>query len=108
MITPVMNKRVAILAYSGCSLFELSCAVELFALPRPEIKGWYQAQVVSFEPNSLQSTAGVELNSVSRIESFAEFDLVIIPSWFTDLTLQPEYASSLIKNLVIFPKLTAK
>lgn len=31
-------RRIAILTHTHCSLFELGCAVELFALPRPEIK----------------------------------------------------------------------
>ncbi|MFT5839200.1 MAG: AraC family transcriptional activator FtrA, partial [Flavobacteriales bacterium] len=58
-----MNKkhpnRVAILVDQDISLFELGCAVELFALPRPEIPNWYQTEVVSFSSQPLNATGGV-------------------------------------------------
>jgi len=41
-------QRVAVLAYNNVALFELSCAVELFGLPRPEFYSWYECDVVCF------------------------------------------------------------
>ena len=37
-----MTKRIGIVAYQGMSLFEAACALELFALPRPEFDTWYE------------------------------------------------------------------
>ena len=34
--------KVAILAFDQIAMFELACAVEIFALPRPEYKDWYK------------------------------------------------------------------
>ncbi len=72
--------RVGILAYPGVALFELSCAVELFALPRPEFAHWYQTQVISLESSPLATTAGLTL-SCEQVADFADFDMLIIPSW---------------------------
>jgi len=43
------QKRVAILSYPNLCTFEFACAVELFALPRPDIKDWYQTDIVALE-----------------------------------------------------------
>ena len=99
-----MTKQVAILTYNGNSLFELGCAVELFALPRPDIDDWYQCQVVSFENNTFNTTAGLQFTNIKQITSFSGFDLVIIPSWFVDLYMQPDYSANLIKQLTQFAK----
>ena len=42
-------KTLAILAYNHMALFEFGCAVELFALARPEFNDWYQTKVVTFD-----------------------------------------------------------
>lgn len=99
-----MAKRVAILTYNGNSLFELGCAVELFALPRPDLDNWYQCQVVSFEDQLINSTAGLQFNNIKQITSFSGFDLLIIPSWFVDLDIQPDYSATLVKQLICFAK----
>ena len=78
-----MNK-VAILAYQGCSLFELGCAVELFGLERPEHKGWYSGEVISFDQGPLTSTCGVALG-IKQIESLDDYSMLVISSWPTDL-----------------------
>lgn len=74
--------RVAILAYNHLATFELGCAIELFALPRPEIDGWYEANVTSFEDGPLQATGGISIHTDS-ITSFSGFDMVVVPSWNT-------------------------
>lgn len=75
--------RVAILAYNGAALFELGCAVELFALPRPEFESWYQTEVVSFEQGALAATAGILLR-VKSVTSLSDFDMLVVPSWPVD------------------------
>jgi len=72
--------RVAILVDEGLALFELGCAVELFALPRPEIPNWYQADVVSFSTQPLSATGGLLVQPMV-ISSLSDYDMVIIPSW---------------------------
>ncbi|MFG6178852.1 helix-turn-helix domain-containing protein [Halomonas sp. THAF12] len=72
--------RVAILAYDGSALFELGCAVELFALPRPEFDDWYQTQVISFDAGMLAATADIRLQ-VDTVEHLEGFDMLVVPSW---------------------------
>ncbi|MBY4677633.1 helix-turn-helix domain-containing protein [Marinobacterium arenosum] len=76
-------KRVAILAYDGTALFELGCAVELFALPRPEFDDWYRAEVVSFERGALGATADIQLQ-VTAVDSLADYQMLVVPSWPVD------------------------
>jgi len=75
--------NVAILTYSGSALFETACAVELFGLERPEFKGWYQTEVITFENGILESTCNVGL-TVRQISSLASYDMLIVPSWPTE------------------------
>lgn len=81
--------RIAILTYNKQALFELGCAVELFALPRPEFSEWYETEVVTFTPGPLSATGGISI-SCQTIEDFAEFDIVVIPSWPTNQTVIPK------------------
>ena len=74
------SKRVAILVDEGLALFELGCAVELFALPRPEISNWYQTEVVSFNPNMLNATGGIQVQA-KAVGCLSNYDLLVIPSW---------------------------
>ncbi len=73
------SRRVAIVAAEPVSLFELGCATELFALPRLEFDGWYQAEVLSLEPQ-LSALAGLRLEA-PQWESLDGFDDVLIPYW---------------------------
>lgn len=57
------NKQVAILTFPEIALFELACAVELFALPRPEFEDWYDTKVVTLDDQPLATTANILLNA---------------------------------------------
>lgn len=72
--------NLAIFTYSGVSLFELGCAVELFALPRPELSHWYHTQVITFEKQTLETTGGISMQC-KHVDSLDDFDVLIIPSW---------------------------
>lgn len=74
--------RVAVLSYSDVALFELASAVELFGLPRPEFKRWYQCDVISFETQPLPTTAGLQLVA-KPVDSLEPYDMLVIPSWPT-------------------------
>ncbi|WP_394248487.1 helix-turn-helix domain-containing protein [Vibrio profundi] len=75
--------KVAILAHRHVALFELACAAELFALPRPEFSNWYHAEVVNLEDCAMECTGNVTLQS-RYTESLQDYDLLVIPSWPTD------------------------
>lgn len=75
-----LTHRVAILTYHNAALFELGCAVELFALDRPEFDEWYETEVVSFESGPLSTTGGLQLKAM-QINSLQEYDTLVIPSW---------------------------
>lgn len=89
--------KVAILASRYTSLFELSCAVELFALPRPEFTAWYQAEVVTFDANWLHATGGVQLK-VKTVSDLSEYNTVIVPCWDTVEVSVPEIIAVAIRD----------
>lgn len=74
--------NVAILVHDNTALFELGCAVELFALRRPELKDWYKCDVVSFSAGPLGATGGVSL-AVRPVTSLVEYSMIVVPSWDT-------------------------
>ncbi|MCG6216215.1 helix-turn-helix domain-containing protein [Vibrio furnissii] len=82
-------RRIAILTHAHCSLFELGCAVELFALPRPEITHWYACDVVNLEGAPFESTAGVTI-AAKCVASLSNYDTLVIPSWPTQGDPVPE------------------
>ena len=75
--------KLAILAFDGLPMFELGCALEVFALPRPEFSNWYQVQVVSFEKGSVRTSTNLMLE-VQQVQDLDDFDTLIIPGWDTD------------------------
>lgn len=74
--------NVAILAHSHVTLFEMSCAIELFALPRPEFDPWYKTDVINMENHSFETTGGITLTT-QYVESLDYYDTLIIPGWPT-------------------------
>ncbi|WP_344799220.1 helix-turn-helix domain-containing protein [Litoribacillus peritrichatus] len=87
-------KRVAILTHKYIALFELGCAVELFALPRPEFECWYQTDVVTFD-DEIQTTSGGLLLQPKRVHHLDDYDMVVIPNWSaSDSTVPAEIAES--------------
>ncbi|MDC5856951.1 helix-turn-helix domain-containing protein [Vibrio europaeus] len=75
-------KRVAILAHSHAALFEMSCAIELFALPRPEFESWYETDVVTLESADIHTTGNITL-SAEKVDSLEDYYTLIIPGWPT-------------------------
>ncbi len=79
-----MNKpiRVAILASRQVSMFELGCALELFALPRKELNPGYQTEVVTFEKGGINAIGGLTLQ-LTQVSSLKNYDTLIVPGWDT-------------------------
>lgn len=74
--------KVAILAFDQIATFELACAIEIFALPRPEYGNWYQTEVVCVEKGLLQATGGIAISAKS-IQTLDDYHTLVIPSWNT-------------------------
>jgi AraC family transcriptional activator FtrA len=74
--------KVAILTFDQIATFELACAIEIFALPRPEYKNWYKTEVVCFEKGALKATGGIEI-SAKTIQTLDDYQTLVIPSWNT-------------------------
>ncbi|MCF2949961.1 helix-turn-helix domain-containing protein [Paraglaciecola aquimarina] len=72
--------KVAILAYNKVATFELACAIEVFALPRPEYDTWYKTEIVSFEPLPIQATGGIKI-TCKLVQTLSDYDTLIVPSW---------------------------
>jgi AraC family transcriptional activator FtrA len=77
--------KVAILSYNNLSLFEFACAVEIFALPRPEFESWYDCDVIAFDQGPHLSTGGIQIQA-KPIENLSEYDTLVIPSWPTHIS----------------------
>jgi AraC family transcriptional activator FtrA len=77
-----MNHKVVALAYDGLCTFEFGCAVEVFALPRPELPvAWYEFAVCAAEPGPLRATGGVELAVPHGLRLLDSADTIVIPGW---------------------------
>jgi AraC family transcriptional activator FtrA len=97
-----MKKRVAILSYPNLCTFEFGCAVELFALPRPDIKHWNQTDIVSLQPEAVSAIGGFHVKSdivFTKVKGFSDYDILVIAGWSgPDIELSDDLLSA-IKNL---------
>jgi len=77
-----MLHHVAILAYDGLCTFEFGCAVELFALERPELDvPWYSYAVCAVEAGLLRAAGGLMVAAPHGLEEVARADTIVIPGW---------------------------
>ena len=77
-----MPHLVAIVAYDRLCTFEFGCAVELFALQRPELGvEWYQHAVCAIEPGPLRAMGGVRVEAPHGLATLRRADTIIVPGW---------------------------
>lgn len=77
-----MKHKVVALAYDGLCTFEFGCTVELFALPRPELKvPWYEFAVCAAERGPLKAAGGLEVRVPHSLKLLDGADTIIIPGW---------------------------
>jgi len=77
-----MSKHVAILAYDRLCTFEFGCAVELFALARPELGvAWYSHAVCAVEAGPLRAAGGLALQAPHGLDALEAADTIVIPGW---------------------------
>lgn len=90
--------KVIILVCEQVSLFELACAVELFALPRPEIADWYDTQIVSFDASLFSGLCQTQFGC-RQVAELAPCDLLVIPSYPVQQTVpNPRLAEQVLKH----------
>ncbi|HEX9577232.1 MAG TPA: transcriptional regulator FtrA [Myxococcales bacterium] len=76
------NRRVVILAYDGLCTFEFALAVEIFALPRPELGiPWYTFAVCAVDRGPLRASGGVTVRAQSGLRGIARAGTVVVPGW---------------------------
>lgn len=77
-----MPHHVAILAYDGLCTFEFGCAVELFALSRPELGvAWYSYAVCAIEPGPLRAMGGLTVHAPYDLAELENADTIVVPGW---------------------------
>lgn len=78
-----MRKHLVVaLAYDRLCTFEFGCAVELFALERPELGvDWYQFAVCAIEPGPIRAAGGIGINAPYDPSLLARADTIVIPGW---------------------------
>jgi len=86
-----MTHLVAILAYDRLCMFEFGCAVELFALERPELgMDWYRHAVCAIEPGPLRGTGGVRVQAPYALAQLRKADTIVVPGWRDAAERPPE------------------
>jgi AraC family transcriptional activator FtrA len=82
---------VAILAYDRLCTFEFGCAVELFALERPELDvSWYRYAVCAIEPGPLRAAGGVRIQAPYGLGKLQHADIIVVPGWRSPDERPPE------------------
>ena len=80
-----MNQQrhlVVLLAYDRLCTFEFGCAVELFALERPELGvAWYDFAVCAVEPGPIRAAGGITVDAPYAPALLEQADTIVIPGW---------------------------
>ncbi len=73
---------VVVLAYDGLCTFEFGCAVELFALERPELEvDWYDFAVCAIERGPIRAAGGITVQARYAPGLLRRADTIVIPGW---------------------------
>lgn len=73
------RKHVVALMYDRLATFEFAIAVEVFALPRPELKAdWYRFSVYPIDDGPMRATGGVRISGKG---SLRDAGTIVIPGW---------------------------
>ncbi len=73
---------VVAVAFDRQCMFEFGIAVEVFALPRPEMgSDWYRFAVAASEPGPLRADGGIEIRGDGGLELLERADTIVIPGW---------------------------
>jgi AraC family transcriptional activator FtrA len=76
------SRRVAALVYDGLCTFEFGIVVEIFGLPRPELRtDWYRFDVCSLERGPLRAIGGITLRTDHGLQGLRNAGTIVIPGW---------------------------
>ncbi len=83
-------RRVAVLVFDGAALFETSVPLSVFGIDRtstgaPAFDCW----AVAGDPGPLHSTSGLRLAATRGLDSLAEAEVVVVPTWRDPAALPP-------------------
>lgn len=77
--------KVVIVVAEQVSMFELACALELFALPRPELENWYETDVVAFGKSVFPGLCETVV-SFRQVTDLPVCDILVIPAFPVTVT----------------------
>lgn len=81
-IAKLTGPRVVVLAYDGLCTFEFGVAVEIFALPRPEMgRDWYRFAVARVDRGPLRAAGGIRVTVNGGLELLRKADIIVVPGW---------------------------
>ncbi len=90
-MSAIAHRHVAILAYDRLCTFEFGIAIEIFALPRPEILvPWYTCRVCSLDPGDLRATGGITIRADAGLRALRHAGTIVVPGWRDPDELPPE------------------
>lgn len=72
---------VCILTYNNLCMFEFGIALEVFALPRPELSQWYDYKVIATKIGEINGMGGVSVNASHDLSLLAQATLIVVPGW---------------------------
>lgn len=74
--------RVAVLAYDGLCTFEFGIAMEVFALPRPELPvPWYTCRACTFDGQPIRMLGNLSASVPHGPRTLAWADTIVVPGW---------------------------
>lgn len=80
--TSLTGPRVVVLAYDGLCTFEFGVAVEIFALPRPELgTNWYRFAVAAVDPGPMRAAGGLRVSVDGGLNLLRTADIIVVPGW---------------------------
>jgi len=62
-------------------MFEFGIALEVFALPRPELSQWYDYKVIATTEGEINGMGGVSIDASHDLSLLAQATLIVIPGW---------------------------
>jgi AraC family transcriptional activator FtrA len=72
---------VCILTYNNLCIFEFGIALEVFALPRPELPQWYDYRVIATESGEINGMGGVSIDASHDLSLLKQATLIVVPGW---------------------------
>jgi len=86
------NRTVAAVIYDRLATFEMAIAVEIFGLPRPELKRlrWYDFKVCSLDAGPARATGGIRVTASRGLQALRDAGTIVIPGWRNPAEVPPE------------------